>query len=359
MDERFPVEKPERPKATRRRSRSASPTLGDVAREAGVSTATVSRALSAPDTVGIEARQAVAAVVERLAYVRHGPARALASKRTYLIGAVVPTLDNPIFARCLETLQSRLQEVGFSLILATSGYSPDRELASIRILLERGIDGLMLVGGKRSAAVYALLAAKGVQCCVTWSLRDAGKQVCVGFDNAKAAAGVVEHLYQLGHRRFGMVAGLTGDNDRAADRVAGVREALRAHGLKPTILERAYTVTDGREALKALARLGRPPTAIVCGNDILALGVLAECARLGLRVPQDVSVTGFDDLDLATCTSPMLTTVRVAADEIGYHAANRLIALTTGEGSRDDLELPTALIVRGSTAAVVAGDRGA
>lgn len=296
------------------------------------------------------ARQAVAAAVDSLGYVRHGPARALASKRTFLIGAVVPTLDNPIFARCLEALQSRLQEVGFTLIVATSGYNPSRELAGVRTLLERGIDGLMLVGGRRSAEVYDLLAGKGVACCVTWSLHDAGGQVCVGFDNAKATGKLVEYLYQLGHRRFAMVAGITAHNDRAADRVAGVRSALRAHRLSATILECSYTVADGRIALETLAGMPRPPTAIVCGNDILAFGVMAECARLGLRVPQDVSVTGFDDLDLASCTNPTLTTVRVAADEIGHQAANRLIAQVTGSGPRESLELPVMLISRDSTA---------
>ena len=348
----IPATEPGRSAATRRRSSVATlPTLGDVARAAGVSTATASRALSNPEKVRPDARQAVASAVERLGYVRHGPARALASRRTHLIGAIVPTLDNPIFARCLEALETQLQAAGFTLILATSGYDPVREQASIRTLLERGVAGLMLVGSGRPVEVYDVLAAQRVACCLTWSLGEAASgQSCVGFDNAKASRAIVEHLWDLGHRRYAMVAGLTEDNDRAAQRLAGVRDAVAQRGGNLLVQERPYTAAQGRQAALELLRWAEPPTALICGNDILAFGAMSGCAALGLRVPHDVSVTGFDDLDLAACSSPPLTTVRVDAGRIGRLVGERLIALVAGRGAAEVVEIPAALVVRESTA---------
>lgn len=332
------------------RRSAVAPTLEDVARLAGVSRATASRALATPDKVRAKARNAIVEAVVALGYVRHGPASALASRRTFLIGAIVPTLDNPIFARCLDALQRTLDAAGFTLLVATSGYSTHQELAGIQTLLERGVDGVILVGGRRPADIYTLLDSKNVAYCLTWSSSSDAGQVCVGFDNRLAAINIVDYLFGLGHRRFGMIAGLTQDNDRAAERIDGVRIALRTRGLEPIVIERRYSISEGQDGARVLMDRASPPTALICGNDILALGAMAGCASLKLRVPQDVSITGFDDLDFARCTTPSLTTIRVEADEIGRRAAERLIALITGNGPQNSVQLPVDLIVRGSTA---------
>ena len=342
----------------RHRQSTVVPTLEDVARLAGVSRATASRAIATPNKVRAKARAAVAEAVITLGYVRHGPASALASRRTFLIGAIVPTLDNPIFARCLDALQKTLDGAGFTLLLTTSGYSARQELAGIQTLLGRGVDGLILIGGSRSADIYALLDSKNVAYCVTWSWSPTNTgHVCVGFDNRLAAINIVDYLYGLGHRRFGMIAGLTEDNDRATERLDGVRSSLAAHGLEPIVIERRYSVSEGHDGARVLMDRPNPPTVLICGNDILALGAMAGCASLKLRIPQDVSITGFDDLDFARCTTPPLTTIRVEADEIGRRSAERLIALITGNGPQNSVQLPVDLIVRGSTAPPPAGEK--
>ena len=326
------------------------PTLNDVAKRAGVSAATVSRVLNAPDSVAPAARASVLEAIKALAYVRDNAARALASRRTHLVGAIVPALDNPIFARCLEALERSLNEAGFGLLLTTSGNDAARELAGMRMLLERGAEGLMLVGAARAESTYAFLAANGVAYCLTWTSDPDERHPCIGFDNHKAAARVAAYLGDIGHRRFGMIAGQTRDNDRAAGRLAGVREVLEVRGLSLVVSQRAYSVSEGRDALRAMVRGPDRVTAVICGNDILALGAIAESTALGLNVPSDISITGFDDLDIAACSNPPLTTVRVRADLMGSRAADCLIGLIGGAAAAPSVELDADLIVRGSTA---------
>ncbi len=334
----------------------ATVTIRDVARAAGVSVATVSRVFNRPDLVTAALRTRVREAAERLGYLADGAARALASRRSRVIGAIVPTLDNPVFAICIDTLQQRLDQHGFALLVASAGYDAARETREVRLLLERGIDGLMLVGAEHPEAVWALLRRRGpaVPAVVTWTSDTTATPVpCIGFDNRAAARRIVEHLLQLEHRRIAMIAGPTAGNDRAAARVAGVREALATAGLRlaPAYLtERPYTVPDGRAATAALMSLAEPPTAIVCGNDHLALGALAGARALGLGVPRDLSITGFDDLDFAAYAEPPLTTVRVPAAEMGQRAADHLVAAATGLTPPAGAVLEAPVMLRGSTA---------
>lgn len=328
----------------------AAPTLDDVARLAGVSRATASRALATPEKVKPQARAAVAKAVASLGYVRHAAARALATQKSFLVGAIVPTLDNPIFARCLDALQRRLDAAGFTLLVATSGYSAADELKAIHTLLERGVAGLMLVGRSRAEATYALLERKQVRYCLTWSSSAAPGQVCIGFDNRRAATQILNYLWDLGHRRFGMIAGIAADNDRAAERLDAIETGLRERGGTLRATERRYTTAESQDAVRFLLDRPARPTALICGNDIQALGAMAGCAALGLRVPQDVSITGFDDMDFARCTSPSLTTIHVDAAQIGDYAAQRLVAMIEGKVAPGSVQLTLDLVVRGSTA---------
>jgi LacI family transcriptional regulator len=336
--------------------RDAAVTIRDVAREAGVSVATVSRVFNRSDAVTAGLRARVLAAAERLGYVAYGAARALASGRSRAIGAIVPTLDNPVFAVCIDALQQRLDAHGFALLVASAGYDAARETREVRLLLERGIDGLMLVGAEHPDAVWALLRRRGpaVPAVVTWTSDASATPVpCIGFDNGAAARRLVDHLLELGHRRIAMVAGPTAGNDRAAARVGGVRAALAAAGLTlagPYLCERPYTVPDGHAAARALLSLPDPPTAIVCGNDHLALGALAGARALGLAVPRDLSITGFDDLDFAAYAEPPLTTVRVPAAQMGQRAAEHLIAAAIGTPAPVGTVLEAPVMLRGSTA---------
>jgi LacI family transcriptional regulator len=329
-------------------------TIREVAEAAEVSIATVSRALNAPDRVNPELRRRVTDAVDRLGYVAVGAARALASRRTGAIGALVPTLDNAIFAECINALQLRLDDHGYVLLVASADYDPRREGRELKALVERGIDGVVLVGTEHDPEVYRLVTATAVPAVITWSCDPAAQVPCIGFDNGAAARRLCQHLLELGHRRIAMMAGMRKGNDRAAARVDGVREALQARGLDLTperLCERPYTVADGRNALRQLIAVPEPPTAVICGNDVLAFGALFEAAARGLRVPQDLSITGFDDLDLAAQMVPPLTTVRVPAAEIGRRAADQLVGVARGMTAPRVTELEAAIVLRGSTGA--------
>ncbi len=343
-------------------SKAAAPTVQDVARAAGVSTATVSRALNLPDNVRPALRGKVLAAVERLGYVAHAGARAMSLRRSGTVGVVVPTIDNAIFARGLQAFQSRLAQAGQVVLLAFSDYDPAQEEAQVQALLARGVDALALTGVSQRPELLVRLAQRGLPWVHTGAFPAPAGAACVGFRNREAMARAVQYLLDLGHRRFGMVAGITAHNDRAADRVAGVQGALAGAGLRLAprhLAESAYTVAEARAATRRVllaSAAGTRPTALLCGNDVLAFGAMLECAAQGLAVPSDVSVVGFDDLDLAREWTPGLTTVHVPTETMWTLAADYLLArLSDGQVEPLQREIGVELVVRGSTARVSRG----
>jgi len=342
-------------KKTRKRlqiNATGRPTLKDVARRANVSTATVSRYCNSPEKIRPNMRMRVETAIAALGYTPHGAARALALQRTNTIGAVVPTLDSAIFATTLQTLQTELAASGRTLVFAVSGYDPARELGQVENLVVRGVDGVMLTGESRSPAVYALLERYGIRYASTYVHHPASRHPTIGFDNRRAMHKVVGYLHDLGHRSFAMIAGIAEGNDRAGERIAGTVEALAQRRLKvdpARILERPYSIPAARGALRILMTGPQPPTAIVCGNDVLALGALLEATAMGLRVPEDISITGFDDLDLAREIPPGLTTVHAPLVEMGRLTARYLLETASEGAAVAHLELPAELVVRGST----------
>lgn len=341
--------------ATPRRARPRQPgrvTVADVARAAGASTASVSRVLNNSGRVGEALRRRVMDASESLGYLPDAAARALASDHSQTIGAIIPTLENQSFAICVDGLQRRLEAAGYTLLLAHSGYDLDKELRAVKELIGRGVDGLMLVGALRDPKVYDLLRSKSVPFVNTFTLTNDAQRPCVGFDNRAAARRLAEYLLDLGHREFGIISGVTRDNDRAMARLAGIRDALAARGLalpQERLIERPYKIVEGQYGLRALLAGGRRPSVIVCGNDVLAFGALIEAQAAGIAVPDQLSVAGFDDLDFAVHLSPPLTTVRVPQDEIGARAGDFLVARIQGRAAPVINEVPSSLIVRGST----------
>lgn len=332
----------------------APPTLDDVARHAGVSSATVSRCLNTPDQVRSETRERVARAIDRLGYTPHFGGRALASNRTNTIGAVIPTMENAIFARGLQAMQEALAASNVTLLVATSGYRPDREAEQIRALLSRGVDGLLLIGIARPEDTYQMLRRRAVPFVLAWTLSQDHPGRCIGFDNRLAARRLAERVIALGHSRVAMIAGISAWNDRAAERIEGVREALIAAGLSLPVgrlVEAAYTLDAGEAALTALmARRGPGPTAVVCGNDVIAAGALRAARRLAIAVPDDLSIVGFDDIDLAEAVEPELTTVHVPHRRMGAAAAAALLALRDGLPLPDERAFDVSLIERRSLA---------
>lgn len=331
----------------------STPTVQDVARAAGVSTATVSRALNLPDSVRPALRAKVLAAVARLGYVAHAGARALSLRRSGTVGVVVPTIDNAIFASGLQAFQRRMAEAGQVVLLAFSDYDPAQELAQVQALLARGVDALALTGLSQRPDLLALLAQRSLPWVHTGVYPAPPGQACVGFRNRAAIMRAVQYLLDLGHRRIGLLAGVTAHNDRAADRVAGVREALAAAGLTLPdrwLVEAPYTVQGAREGTRRLLK-GAAPSALLCGNDVLAFGALLECAAAGVSVPQAMSVIGFDDLDLARQWRPALTTMHVPTEPMWTLAAEYLLGRLDGSVTGPlQHELQVELVVRESTA---------
>jgi len=343
----------------RKRFRNADrsrPTLADVASEAGVSTATVSRVLNRPGEVRDELRAKVEATISRLGYLRDGVASALASNKSRTIGASVPTLDSEIFASGINALERRLDEDGYTLFVAVSGYDRPNEIRQVRALMERGAAGILMIGSDHPPEVYDLLRQHQRPFAYMWTYDENSPHPCVGFDNVSAARQLTDYVLELGHRRVAMIAGQTLHNDRARHRVQGVRAALADRGLDLAdshFVEKSYGIWEGRHAARFL--LDRPrqdrPTAIICGNDVLAFGCRFECLHAGLRVPGDISIAGFDDLPLCEHLLPGLTTVHVPAKRMGSLAAEFMIDSLAGGSPRSRVELPTQLVVRGSTGA--------
>jgi LacI family transcriptional regulator len=327
--------------------------LADVARLARVSTATVSRTLTQPDKVKPATAARIRQAVQALGYVTHGAARALASRRTHTIGAVIPTLDNAIFANTAHALQKTLDDAGYTLLLACHEFDPEVEARVTRALIERGVDGLVLLGATHHPTVLRMLDTQQMPYVLTWALDASGRHPCVGFDNRAAAIRITRHLLELGHREVAMISGVTAGNERASERLEGVRQALAERGLAlapARVVQKPYTFSAGREGLREVLRAGSRPTAVICGNDVLAIGALAECHAAGLAVPRDISVTGFDDLEIAAVVTPALTTVQIPTADLGSRAARHLLARLSGKPFEMRTELPVELVVRASTA---------
>jgi len=334
--------------------RKQSPRLSDVARVASVSLATASRALSAPHQVRPATAVKVRNAAQMLSYVPHGAARALASSRSRTIGAVIPTLDNAIFATTVNALQNSLAASGFHLLLASHGYELNAEVRLTRALIERGVDGMVFVGTDHDPELYRILKTAQIPYVLTLALDPSRQHPSVGFDNRQAAMLVTRHLIDLGHERIAVVAGVMAHNDRARDRVTGVRDALRSRGFDVPvrwIVEKPYSFSSGREAFRELMETRPRPTGIVCVNDVLALGALFESHAMGIRVPSEVSITGFDDIELAAQVTPGITSVQIPTLEQGRLAASYLMDSLLGKPVSICNELPVELVIRGSTTA--------
>ncbi len=330
-------------------------TLESLASHSGISAATLSRVLNHPQQVRAPLRDRAEQLLRDTGYVAHGAARSLASKRSRTMGAIVPTVDSALFAKIVEGLQQSIHAQGYQLLLASSGYSPQREAAEVRALLERGIDGLMLIGRTRLPETTVMLLGRGVPFVTTCHHDPASAWPTIGWDNVRESERIADYLVDIGHRRFGIIAGLGADNDRAADRLVGFRAALGRRGVmlaEAAVVERPYTVRDGRQAMAALLRLPQRPRAVLCGNDILAYGALQECLWQDLGVPDDISICGFDNIDMAANCRPGITTLDVPAAELGAIAGRTLLAAqSTAPGDLPaHVLLELELIVRGSTA---------
>lgn len=325
-----------------------TPTLEDVATHSGVSTATVSRALNSPKQVSENTLEKVLKSVETLGYAPNFSARSLVAKKTFTLGAIIPTMADAIFAEAIQAFQARVQEAGYTLLVASSDYDPEIESTEIRSLVARGADGLLLIGFDRDPAIYDFLATQTVPIVVGWAHQSTAAQVSVGFDNALAMKDLATTALQMGHRRIGIISAFQKGNDRARARVEGIIAALQEADLPlPPIVETRYGFDEGAAAFCELLEKDPDVTLAMCGNDVLAAGAIQGAEQMGLYVPRDISITGFDDLGLASIVRPGLTTVRVPHRKLGAAAAESLLALVDGRKA-GSVKLRTELRLRAS-----------
>ena len=334
-------------------TRTTAPTLEDVARMAGVSTASISRALNDPDKVAKPTRDKIEKAIDVLGYTPNFGGRALASNRTNTVGAIIPSMANAMFASGVQAFQEVLSEAGVNLLLASTGYDPDQELRQIKALITHGADGLLLIGDARPQTTRDFLAKRRVPHVISWCFRPDADHLYVGFDNRRAAYDATRQVLALGHRRIAMISGVRDGNDRARDRHAGVAAAIADFGQGAALLqlhEAKYRLEFGAEAFVRIMSSDDLPSVIMCGNDVLAAGALMRARDMGVEVPGRVSLVGFDDIGLASVVTPPLATVRVPQIEMGRAAARMLIARLSGDVSATPVQLSTEFIHRASLA---------
>lgn len=333
------------------------PTLHDVAVKAGVSTATVSRCLNFPERVTVGTREKVAKAVETLGYSPNFGAKAMAARRTNTIGAIIPTMENAIFARGLQAFQEELRSHGYTLLVGSTSYRPEIEEEQIRTLVGRGADALLLIGHDRDPEIYKFLEAQGVPAIVTWAYDPAEILPSVGFNNRTAMRDMAREVLRLGHCNIALISAKTEHNDRARGRLHGIQDAMIEARQNPEdlrVIETSFGIENGAKAFEQIMSSQRRPTAVFCGNDVLAVGAMRSAKALGISVPNDVSIIGFDDIELAQVADPPLTTVHVPHREMGQRAALALVDMLRNGVPLTPIELITKPVFRGSLAQVKA-----
>lgn len=289
-----------------------------VAQEAGVSIATVSRVINDSPSVAKPTRERILQAIQQLGYAPNPLAKALNAGRNKTVGAVIPTVDHAIFATFLEAVEEGLGNRGYSLVIATSDYDPEIELRRTKSLLEMGAQAIILSGGDHLPELNDLTTRFGVPLVLT-SLYDQGaNHPTIGYDNRQMARMAVEHLTSLGHSDIALIHGPLTYNDRTQLRIQGARDAASTIRL----VESELSEKGGVDATKEMLTWRRFPSAILCLSDVIALGVMFELYRAGRRIPDDVSLMGFDNLAWSEHTFPSLSCIDLPVHEMGLAAAD-------------------------------------
>lgn len=327
--------------------------LAEVARKVGVSEATVSRVLNGKPGVSDATRQAVLTALDVLGYER--PTK-LRGERARLVGLVLPELTNPIFPALAEIIGGGLTQSGYTPLLCTQNAGGITESDYVDLLLQQQVSGVIFLGGNYSQTDaphdhYERLRRVKLPTVLVNARMDGLDFTTVSTDDTTAAEQAVRHLQQLGHHRIGMLLG-PGDHVPSQRKLAGARRVLAELGeplADDLVVRGLYTLESGQAGATRLLAAGA--TAIVCASDLLALGAIRAVRRAGRRVPEDVSVVGYDDSALMSCTEPPLTTVRQPIDAMGRTAIELLLAQIQGaESTGVELLFEPELVLRASTA---------
>ena len=327
--------------------------IGEIARRARVSTATVSRTLNQSGAVRPETARKVWRAAAALNYYPNSHARALVSGRSRLLGLIVSDITNPFFPELVHSFEGLATAHQYDVILTSTEYKTAYMTNCVRRMLERKVDGVAIMTSEMDMDLIKDLARRGVPLVFLDVGRVGPRMSHVLIDYANGIRQAVDHVVDLGHKRIGFITGPL-DLHSARTRRQAFLDGLRSRGMpaEPRLVrEGTHTAEGGQQAMAALLKQPKRPTAVVCSNDWTAIGALHAIHVAGLHVPEDISVVGFDDIPLASYTSPPLTSVRMSAGDVGSTAFDALFRLIGGERLEGDVyQVPTQLVVRESTA---------
>lgn len=330
-----------------------SATLRDIAIEAGVAESTVSRALSGHGAIADRTRLRIVEIAGRLGYSRTKRPAQDSGERRGLAGVVVAALHNSFYPFLIDRIHDELDALGFDMILIIDDLSNAENSRKIQGLIDTALDGVIFTTASIRSPAVDLLLAREIPIVLAIRSNKAGNADVVESDNLAAGVEATRHLLDLGHRRIGFILGPR-DTSTSADRFAGGCRELEADGLTPApdhVVWGSYSHEGGYSGLVQLMNLPQPPSAIFCGNDVIAIGALEACQKLGIDVPADVSIIGVDDIPMASWSMISLTTIRQSIGDIGALAARRLVARIeerADESPSHDI-LPTSIVRRRTT----------
>lgn len=339
--------------------------IKDIAREADVSHSTVSRALGDSPLVSAETRERIRRLASEMGYSPDALARSLVVGRTLTIGVVVTAITDPFIAEFVQRIENQAQDLGYSVILASSSSEPEREIAAVEMLHSKRVDAVIVISSRIGGMYGELLDRLGVPVVLvnSHSEQTGPYTFSVSMDNRHGGSLATQHLIELGHRRIAYIAG-PADHSDDLERMAGYRDVLRTARLSydgSLVVRGNGTATGGETAFRALLSLQHRPSAVFCYNDITAIGVLSAARREGMAVPEELAVVGFDDVALASYVSPSLTTVAQPLERMGRQAWQMVLDLLEDDGPANvaDVVVRGRLVVRESSARPAAGDNTA
>lgn len=333
--------------------------IKDIARAADVSHSTVSRALSDSPLVSAETKARIQRLAREMGYSPDAQARSLVMGKTQTIGVVVTTITDPFIAEIVQAIESTAHDHGYTVILASSSAKSERELAAVEMLGSKRVDGVIVTSSRVGAFYQEHLDRLGVPVVLVNSHREqrGSYTFSINVDNRHGGCLATEHLVQLGHRRIAYVTG-PADNSDDLERQAGYRQALSEAGIAfdpALVVPGTGRASGGERALPVLRRLSDPPTAVFCYNDMTAIGLMRAARQVGLVIPQDFALVGFDDIPFSSFVQPSLTTVAQPKRKMGKQAMEMVLALIARDRSDNaqaaNIVVQGQLVVRESSAA--------
>lgn len=329
------------------------PTIRDVAKKAEVSVATVSRVLNQSAPVKEDTRQRVLNAIKESGFTSNAIARSLSTKKSVTIGVIVPAITNPVFAQSTRGIQNFSNAYGYSILLGNSDYSSDAEDRLIEVFHEKRVEGILLTCSNIHHNYVQRLKEVLLPTVLLYNTFFDNELNFVTINNYQAAYEIVEHLVKLGHRRIGMIAGRFDMSDRSLVRAQAFRACLKDNGIPDHplyLIETDLSFEGGRRAMEILLDVIPPLTGIFCSNDFMAMGAMKKIREKGLGIPEDISIVGFDDIEMASYFSPELTTIRQPAYEMGLKGAELLFKISSGDlKGPQQILLEHKLVIRNSS----------